>query len=341
MKKIFAAIGLMFVFLSSHAVQVTGTLKVTGGYIASSAPVNGAIDIAANTLSIGPSAIFGQATTFLVSELLAPGTHTRSYTTTSGATLTRTATIPTGEVGGYLVIQTYGTWYQVFNAWTVSPDGTTFTPVDFPGNTLIGGPLNGRRANLDFSPPTPTMSLSIDAAGGTVQECTTPDGATVAVSSNVTIVGNTSLDRVDWYLDNVFAGSGTALDLMLPIGMHVIRAEGIASDGVTSDSGQINVEVRDTTSPALEIQFLNNQGQQVTTASLGNYSVHFVVSDACDPAPVVTASAKPVMDVSEGDAIVINSVTDVQLPTTAVEVTATARDANGRSGMASATLMIQ
>lgn len=340
MKKILAAIGLMFVFLSAHAELLSGTLRITGGYIASNSPVTGDINISANTLTLNPSLIFGQSATFLVSELLGAGTHTRNYTTPSGTTLTRTATIPSGTVGAYFVIQTYGTWYQVFNAWTVSE--TTYTPVVIPENTLTGGPLNGKRANVDFSLTAPTMSLSVVVAGGTLQECTSPDGATVALSSNVTIVGNTTLERVDWYIDNVFAGSGTALNRTLPIGMHVVRAEGIATNGFTSDSDQINIEVRDTTAPVLEIQFRNSQGQQVTTASIGGYSVHFVLSDVCDPAPVVTAaSAQPVMDVSEGDTIVINSVTDVQLPTTAVEVTATARDINGRGTTASASLTIQ
>jgi hypothetical protein len=344
MKTIVAVIMLMLVSISAHAVPITmsGTLKITGGAVDGSAALSGIVDTAANTLSFNPSKIYGQTAKFPVSELLAPGTYTRTYTTPSGSSLTRTATIPSGTTGGYFVIETYGTWYQVFNAWTVSADGKFYTAVSITGNALIGGPLDGRKVTTDFSEPAPVMSLTIDVAGGTIRECTSPSGDTVAFSSNVTIQGNTQLDRVDWYLDNVFAGSGNAINLSMPVGLHVVRAQGVATDGTTTASDQENVEVKDTTSPVLGIQFLNSQGQPVTSASVGGYTVHFVVSDVCDASPVVTtATAKPVLSVVEGDTITINSTSDVHLPTTAVEVTAMARDVNGRTANAQATLAIQ
>lgn len=345
MKRIFLAFVALLVASAANAEPLTGSLKITGGYFGSSSAITGDIDVMANTLSLDPSFIYGVSAVFTDTELLDAGTHTRSYTTSSGATLTRTETIPSGKVGGYFVIETNGSSYQIFNAWTVSSDGRTYTPVTFPGNVFVGGSLNGKRANLDFTvppPPAPTMSMTMELEGGDMHQCTSPEGDVVSASAEATIVGNTNLDRVDWYIDSAFVGSGNTIDLAIPFGTHVVHAVGIATDGVTSASVSSDVEVRDRVAPSLEIQFLNNQGQQINVGSIGNYSVHFVVSDVCDTAPaVVSASAKPVMSVKEGDIIIINSTTDVELPTTAVEVTATARDATGNSRTANATLLIQ
>jgi len=341
--------GLLYLSLAAisvpgYAQPLSGTLRITGGIIGSSGAISGDVDPPGNIIRIDPTTIYGAASTFLVAELLAPGTYTRTFDLSSGGTVTRTATVPTGKLGAYFVISSAGFEYQLFNAWTVSADGLSFTTYNIPGNTFIGGKLDGKHGITDFTipaPPEPGFSESIDVTGGFVQECAEHGGTTVDANVTVVPIGGAVLDRVEWYLDDVYQGTGSSRSVFIPLGLHDLRAVAIATNSATSASASATVQVRDTTAPTLNIVFLDASSQSVTSAGMGSYRIHYDVQDVCDAAPSASGSAKPVMEAFDGDSIVVNPGPDVILPTTAVEVTATAIDASGNKRVAQSVLTIQ
>ena len=329
---------------SAYAQPLDGSLQITGGFIGSSATMTGNIDTPAGTLQIDPSTIWGAPATFLAQELLGPGTFTRTHNTTTGGAITRTGTIPPGKTGAYFVIASNGNEYQIFNAWNVSANELNYSVYNITANKVIGGTLDGKRLVTSFTipaPPAPALSLTTDVVGGIYQECNETGGTTITVHSTVEASGGAVLDRIEWWLDGTYQGNGTSKSLFIPLGVASVEAIAYATDGVTDNSEVFSITIADTLRPLLDIIFINSSGDQVTTAQLGDYTIRFDVSDVCDPAPVASGSAKPVMEVFDGDTITINSSTDVLLPTTAVEVTATAVDASGRNTVAQKVLIIQ
>ena len=277
------------------------------------------------------------AATFLTTELLGPGTYTRTHNLSTGGSITRTETIPAGKTGAYYVIAHNGNEYQVFNAWTVSADGLSYDAFKIQGDELVTGPLAGSRLFSSFT--IPDLALSVDIVGGTEQECNGTGGNNV--TANATVAGGLTLDRIEWRLDGVYQGDGASIVLFIPLGGATVEATAIAADGVTTEQQSTFVNVTDTTSPALAIEFLDSSGVPVTSAAPGDYVISINTMDICDPAPATSSSAKPVMEVFDGDTITINSSNDVGLPTSAVEVSTTATDISGNSITSNAVLTIQ
>lgn len=346
MKYLYILLTYLFLTNIAHAGSLEGNFSIQGSFFGSSGVLSGDVDVGSSTLSFNPALIYGVSANFVATEILAPGTYTRTHNTAGGASLTRTATIPTGKIGAYFVILHNGNEYQLYSSWNVSGDGKTFTSTNFAGNTFIGGSLNGLRGRANFveadviipppppSPATITTTIRVDneliVDNSLVIECNQYNGASVTATASVFVLGGAVLDRVEWYLDDQFLNTGLTTTLDLPLGSNSLKAIAIATDGVTSSTNTADLETRDTIRPDFEIQFLDNTGAVVTSAAIGAYQIHFIVTDICDPSPsVVSASAAPVMNVVEGDQITINAADDVILPTTAVEVSATAEDSAG------------
>ncbi len=227
----------------------------------------------------------------------------------------------------------------------MSSSGLNYNSINFPGNVLIGGSLNGLRAHTDFvfpAPPPPTLDTTITINGGLVQECSQLGGTNVTASALVIGSNGAVLDRIEWTSEGVFIGEGSGIEFFAPLGSTNLQATAFSADGVTTGQHLVSVVINDTTKPDLEVQFLDGLGAVVTSAPVGSYQIHFEVSDICDASPtVVSGTAAPVMNVVEGDAIQINSATDVQLLTTAVQVTGTAVDASGQSTTSQGVLLVQ
>ena len=337
-------ITLLFLLLSSYSVfadEIKGKISLSGGFFPISASFTGNIDLAGNTLSIDPTAIIGLPYTTLSSELLSPGTYTRTHNLSSGGSITRTGTIPNGTLGAYFVISSNSSEHQLFNAWDVSTDGQTFSNHSIPGDVWVGGPYDGRRVYYNFEIVPPFSEVTIQAIGGGVYECSETSGSTITLDSNPTTGGIAVLERVEWTVDGVLVGQGTSITEYFTLGNHVVEATAITTAGETA-TDTINVTINDTVSPLLQIVFLNNAGNPVTSATSGNYTVQYNVSDICDPAPDVIGSAKPVMTIQNGDVIFIDQASgDVVLPTTAVEVTASASDISGNTAIDNKILLIE
>lgn len=321
-----------------------GFLTVYEGFFGFSGRLTGNIDTIGGTLQLNPVGFAFYSASFLATELLGPGTYARTHNNTTGGTISRTGTIPAGKTGAYFVISIDGNEYQIFNAWSVSADGLSYKNYNIGTNKAIGGTLNGNRLYTSFSfpaPPPPSLDLTVNMVGGLDQECNEAGGSTITANTAVVTDGGAILDRVEWWLDGVYQGDGSSKSLFIPLGGSSIDVIAYATDGVTSDAEVLPVTITDTLQPSLDIFFIDSSGNEVTTVQLGDYAIRFNVSDVCDPFPVVSGSAKPVMEVFDGDIITINSSIDVVLPTTAIEVTATAADVSGRSTVAQKVLIIQ
>ncbi len=342
MKKIAFTFILMFISFYAQATELNGTfaIKSPNYYFGSSSAVSANIDVVGNTFTMGDFKIYGVLAT-ATAELLQPGTYTRTYVKSTGEVVTRTATIPSGATGVYLVISTNSNEYQAYIAWSISADGTTYSNIKIPGNTLIGGTLDGANIKVDLQSPPSSISVVINAPGGNTQECNQPGGTIVALDATTTLTGTAIVDRVDWELDGSLIAQGVSISQFIPLGVHTVSATGVTTTGLT-DTATMTLTINDTTAPDLTIAFIDEFGNSVTTSS-GNVQISLTATDICDPAPtVINSSATPITNVIDGDVIAIDSLTNnVQLPTTGVEVTANAVDASGRTSFARAILNIQ
>jgi hypothetical protein len=112
-----------------------------------------------------------------------------------------------------------------------------------------------------------------------------------------------------------------------------------------TDTDVVTVDVVDTIPPSVDVAFLDSRtGEPISEVS--GSRVHFVTtsfdaSDVCDPAPQSQGVVTPVFAVSNGDTIKIQGNNQkVQLPTSALELSATATDASGNTGSGQAILII-
>jgi len=114
----------------------------------------------------------------------------------------------------------------------------------------------------------------------------------------------------------------------------------------SSDTSIINLVVQDTTAPDLAIQFIDAQtGQPVTSIPPSStqtaIEVDLQTADICDPAPVASGFADPVFEVVDGTLFGVQaSQGNVDMPVSAVSITATASDASGNKNTDTAVLSI-
>ncbi len=330
---------------AAFAANLAGSAKVYDwtGFIVSYIPITGVIDLDNKLLVVDDFSFFGINWQTTNVELLDPGTYTRTH---NGVTIT--ATINPGEIGAYMVIVWGSSEFPTFMAWQPSQGNTVFTSVDIdgdgvPGMVLPYGPFNGFSAVYDFTaePQGPGVTIDILVEGGTVQECSGPGGALVNFTAQTQLFGNAVLNRIDWIVDSAAAGSGMTLSKQLSLGSHTVETVATTTTG-ESGSDSVDVEVKDTTGPTVEIAFIDHNGQEVTSAPRGSVQIKLTATDNCDEAPTVSGAAAPVMNVMDGDMIRINGTQDdIRIPTSAVEIRATGRDASGNFGSAMKTLLIE
>ncbi len=238
-----------------------------------------------------------------------------------------------------------------FMVWDVtsSPSGGLYTTVDsdgdgIPGHAFVSGPFVGVSVYYDFlvGDPPPGVNVSINVNGGLLQECSETGGSTVDLTAAVNLVGGAILGNIDWDIDGSSAGSGTTISPFLALGSHTIDVTATTTTGET-DTSSITVTVHDTSPPDLAVGFVDQNGNSVTSASSGTHlSASIVATDVCDPAPATSGAAVPVFEISDGDSIKLQSgkINTVELPTTAIELSATASDASGNTSSGMAVLSI-
>lgn len=310
-------------------------------------PITGDLDTVNSSMLVDPFIFFGLQWTTQSVELLDAGTYTRP----DGFGGTITTTVNPGQLGAYMEFEWAVNQLPNFMVWDVntSANGSSYTTADSDGDGIAGqafvvGPFIGFSLGYDFivGDPPPAIDITISAAGGTTQECAETGGSTVNLSATIDLIGGAEPGTVEWYVDGAPAGNGDTLSPFLTLGNHDIEALATTATG-ESDTDSLTVTVRDTTPPVLEAGFLDQAGTPVTTTSAGNFvNASIIANDICDPNPVTEGTAVPVFAVSDGNIIKIQSgkVNTVELPTTAIELSATANDASGNSSSGTALLSI-
>jgi hypothetical protein len=312
--------------------------------------------IGAGTWSVSSTKkLFGAAWNAHDGTTFGPGTYT--FDTIEGGVITGVVVGP-GQVGGHILFDWNGNNnMDVINIWDVNSNSYTSTPVDSsagncestfrgiikPGARLMDGPFLGNCINFDLLLAGPGVAVSIDAAGGSTQECAQTGGSTMTLQAQIDLFGGTELGSIDWVVDGSSAGTGPSISPFMALGAHNVEVTATTKTG-ESDTAALVVTVRDSTSPTITATFLDRSGSPVTSVSSHQQlSVHFDVSDVCDPEPVATGSVVPVYGVEEGDVVVIRSgkVSEAELPASALQLTGTATDASGNSATDRETLLIE
>ncbi|MDH3980550.1 MAG: hypothetical protein OEU91_08570 [Gammaproteobacteria bacterium] len=226
--------------------------------------------------------------------------------------------------------------YTLDAAFHVNGAGFTTVPYVMHLEGAIGG---------EVVPLPPTKEVNVLLTGGSSQECSSTGGSLIEATADIRTSDTDDIASISWSLDGGAAGSGTAIDVFIPLGSHTISVfvDTLAS-GTFESSEQ--VIVADNTPPDLNVIFIDQQSGQEVTEISGDGS-HFVtvlydVTDVCDPDPVASGVAVPVHAVDDGDTIKITNkeVSKTNLGTSAVNVSADATDASGNQRHSGATLLI-
>ena len=337
---------------AARAVTPTGPLAVNGTMdildpigrsVLGATPVTGTLDASAGTVTFDPIMFFGFL--FKVNgTLLGPGQHN---------TPVGQITVGAGQMGALLNVTWSFNKFQALILWQVTqgPAGQRYKTLDsdgdgIPGHAFTTGPFLGFSLVYDFvagvSPP--GVKVAIDVAGGNLQECSKTGGSDVTATASVQLLGGARLGSVQWFLDGQSVATGRTAQFFAALGTHQLEALATTAGGVT-DSNRIQLIVRDTRPPTVKAGFRDRQTGQLVT-NIANRNVEKLVvdlsaTDVCDAHPQVSGVVSPVFGVRNGDLIRIKPDKRlVRLPTSALELNATAKDASGNIGRTSTVLHI-
>ena len=95
-------------------------------------------------------------------------------------------------------------------------------------------------------------------------------------------------DTIEWFVDDVFVGSGESIDTFVPLSTHRITVI-VTTTEAESLTGLSQIEIVDTTKPEITLLLAGPNGQPATSRTR-NITVHFDALDLCDPAPLTMAT---------------------------------------------------
>jgi len=175
--------------------------------------------------------------------------------------------------------------------------------------------------------------ISIDIAGGQIQECSAINGSFVSLTSDVQLLDGSELSLVTWVIDGENAGTGNSIEPFLKLGEHSIIATAESTSGYSSNAST-HVVVTDTTAPDITVNFIDEQsGEPIISIDHQNahhVTTQMVASDICDPNPEILGTGG--VDIVNGSVLKVkgndNSVT---LTTNSILLRATTTDASGNS----------
>lgn len=345
--------GLFFVLTAHVSIAnadiqpVTGTAVLydpTGMTLGPPTPVTGVYDTDTQQMTIDPWPFFGFDVNSQI-EVLPPG----SYSFPGVLPFD----VATGQAGGMITTEWAVNVIPHGIVWDVisHSGGQHFEPVDsdgdgIPGMKMISGPFVGFTFvyELDVGDPAPSIEVAIDVEGGTNQQCNDIGGNNVELTATVVLSNGAELASIDWTVDGIAAGSGASITPFLSLGSHSISVTATGVSGI-HDTASTTVQVVDTVKPSLSIEFVDSRTGQ-TISSVDGARVTFVEvslngSDVCDADVEVAGVAKPVFDITGGQIIRIQGRNNqVDMPTSAIEVTATAIDDSGNKQLEQAILPI-
>ncbi|MFN2338955.1 MAG: hypothetical protein ABR544_08305, partial [Gammaproteobacteria bacterium] len=319
----------------AEILALTGTAVLydpVGSSIGLPTPVTGEYDTEQARIEIDPWLFLGSYMNSQV-ELLNPGVHNHPE---AGS-----ITVGAGQLGGQIQTSWAVSNLTTYQVWDVIEyaGGMSFRAVDsdgdgVPGHAMITGPFPGFSLvyEFDVGESAPGVEVSLHVPGGTVQECNAIGGKEVSLSASASLKGGAELSSIDWVINGEAVGSGPSIQPFLALGSHAVQVTATTTGG-HYDTATTTVNVRDTVRPDLAISFRDTRtGQAVTSVDGTGVSfieVHLDASDVCDPAVAVLGVAKPVHAIVGGEVIKIQGKKQaVNLPTTAIEVSATATDAS-------------
>lgn len=331
---------------SAETFAVNGAAKVYDplGTEFSSTPVTGEYDTDANSITIDPWIFFGSPVNTLI-DVLPPGV----YSFPGVAPFE----VQAGQSGGLMSIDWNANTIPNGIVWDVTPypGGQHFEPFDsdgdgIPGQQMISGPFPGFTFVYEFDAgvPGPSIDVSIGITGGNNQQCDEIGGTHVELTAAVDLGGGAVLDSIEWTVDGNPAGSGAAITPFLSLGTHAVSVTAFSTLGI-ADTASANVNVIDTVQPELRIEFIDRRSGEVVTSVEGPRTsfieIRLAGTDACDGEVEVTGVAKPTFVVQGGEVIRIQGRNqEVEMPTSAIEVTATATDDSGNQKLGQAILQI-
>jgi hypothetical protein len=331
-----ACLLILSVNVNAEIQAVSGTALMydpTGLPIGASTPITGVYDTDTQQIIIDPWMFFGLAVNSQI-QVLPPG----NYLFPDVLPIN----VGSGQLGGMITTEWGVSTIPHGLVWDVISytGGQHFEPVDsdgdgIPGLKMISGPFPGFTFVYEFDAgePAPGIDVDINVAGGTIQQCAEVGGSHVELTATVELSGGAELVSIDWTVDGNATGSGTSITPFLALGIHSISVTATGVSGVY-DTASTTLQVVDTVKPAMSIEFINTRtGQTVTSvdgAGVSFIEVRLTGSDVCDADIDVAGIAKPVYAITDGEVIKIqgNNKT-VDMPTTAIEVTATALDDSG------------
>lgn len=98
--------------------------------------------------------------------------------------------------------------------------------------------------------------VTIGVVGGTQQECTAHDGATVTANANVYVPEGDALASIEWTLNDAPIGSGEQITQVLALGMNTLSAQLLTRSGAVASASSA-VTARDTQAPSVSAAFID------------------------------------------------------------------------------------
>lgn len=261
--------------------------------------------------------------------------------------------VGSGQLGGIFTTEWAASVIPHGIVWDVisHPGGQHFEPVDsdgdgIPGQRMISGPFPGFTFvyEFDVGEPSPDIDVAINVAGGTNQQCNDVGGNHIEFTATVNLSGGAEIASIDWMVDGEPAGSGMSITPFISLGSHSVSVTANGISGIY-DTASTSIQVVDTQNPSLSIEFVDSRtGQTMTSVDGSNVTfveVRLNGSDVCDSNVDTSGVAKPVFDISDGEVIKIQgNKGKVTMPTSAIEITATAIDDSGNKQLDQAILSI-
>jgi len=328
-----------------QAISGTALLYDPGGTpIGSPTPITGDYDTDAQQMTIDPWSFFGANVNSQI-QVLPPG----SYSFPGVLPID----VGPGQAGGMITTEWAGNVIPHGIVWDVisHSGGQHFEPVDtdgdgIPGLPMISGPFIGLTFvyEFDVGEPSPGIEVEILVEGGTYQQCNDIGGNNVELTAAVDLTNGAELASIDWTVDGNAAGSEASITPFLSLGMHSISVTATGVSGIY-DTASTTIQVVDTVKPSLLIEFVDSStGQAISSvdgARVTFVEVRLNGSDVCDSDVEVSGVANPVYDITGNKVIKIQGNNKgVDIPTTAIEVTATAIDDSGNKQLEQAVLPI-
>lgn len=223
--------------------------------------------------------------------------------------------------------------------------GDTYT-LDYRGRVPAGDPsgfggvLFGLHLEGTIVDGATIARITINAVGGTRQECSTTGGSLVTLDATVGLPPGDSVASINWTLDGAPIGTGAQIVPLVSLGSHSLMAE-LQTQGGLSATATSNLVIEDTQPPVVNAAFINPRTGRVVTHVNRNtqLSIRANAVDVCDASPNVQALVgAPATDGGTVAVQVTQGLVGISVPQ--LNLSVTTNDDSGNAASAGATLTI-